>query len=499
MLKQKSGAYRGFRTAGIRLAEELSPLIPRIPLEDGILQGYHALDKAHIVMLAEEGLLERPQAAAMLQALREMEAEGVEGVRREMGGMHSGEQYLIRRLGEEVGGRMHLGRSSGDLGSVAWRWRSREGLLAVLEASNELRATILEIAGEHTLTVMPTYTHGKHAQITTLGHTYAGWAAGLERSVQRLLDCYQMNNVSTAGASAGTSTSFTLNRQRIADLLGFDSVSKNARDQYSPDNLLHQLAALAILLSEVAQWCDDILFWGADEMGMVDLADRFCGTSSIMTQKKNFNAVEVPKAIAGRVIMGLGEAFIHFKGSTMLGVLERSYAAAELWHAFDDTVTVLRLMEEVLRTLQINRERMRTQAGSHWAQATDVAAELVKEKGLPWRTAHQIIGIAVRLAYERRLRAQEVTPAFIDEAAIEYQGAPLGLSETALRRALDPEEFVRSRTLIGGTAPEEVQRQRRLFLEHLEKDRSTVGELRSRQQAAAAGLEAAIDQLIASV
>ena len=449
-------------------------------------------------MLVEEGFLERPQAAAMLKAFREMETKGVEEVRREMGGMHSGEQYLIRRLGEEVGGRVHLGRSSGDLGSVAWRWRSREGLLAVLEDCNEFRKTILELAGDHTMTVMPTYTHGKHAQITTLCHTYIGWAIGLDRSVQRLFDCYHLNNVSTAGATAGTGTSFSLNRQRTADLLGFDSVSKNARDQYSPDNLFHQLAALAILLNEVAQWCEDILFWGADEMGMVDLADRFCGTSSIMTQKKNFNAVEVPKAIAGRVIMGLGEAFMHFKGSTMLPVSERSYAAAELWRSFDDTVAVLRLMEEVLRSLQVNKERMQEQAGAHWAQATDVAAALVKEKGLPWRTAHQIIGIAVRLAYEKGLTPQQVTPAFIDEAAIEYQGAPVGLSEAALRRGLDPEEFVRSRTLIGGTAPEEVQRQRRLFLERLEKDRAKVVELRSCQQAASARLEAAIDQLIAS-
>ena len=104
----------------------------------------------------------------------------------------------------------------------------------------------------------------------------------------------------------------------------------------------------------------------------------------------------------------------------------------------------------------------------------------------------------MRLAYEKGLTPQQVTPAFIDEAAIEYQGAPVGLSEAALGRGLDPEEFVRSRTLIGGTAPEEVQRQRRLFLERLEKDRAKVVELRSCQQAASARLEAAIDQLIAS-
>ena len=418
MLKQKSEEYRGFRTAGIRLTEALSPLIPHLSVDEGLLRGYHAFDKAHIVMLAEEGFLEYAQAAAMLQVLREMEVEGTEKVRRQMGGMHSGEQYLIRRLGEEVGGRMHLGRSSGDLGSMAWRWCSREGLLSVLEASNDLRAVLLELAGEHILTVMPTYTHGKHAQITTLGHAYAGWAAALERSVHRLLDCYHLNNVSTAGATAGTGTSFAFNRQRIADLLGFGGVSKNARDQYSPDNLFHQLAALAILLNDVAQWCDDILFWGADEIGMVDLADRFCGTSSIMTQKKNFNAAEVPKAIAGRVIMGLGEAFFHYKGSTMLSVLERSYAAAELWRAFDDTVAVLRLMGELLRTVQINRERMRVQAEAHWAQATDIAAELVEEKGLPWRTAHQIVGIAVRLAYERSLSPQRLTPPLIYKAAL---------------------------------------------------------------------------------
>jgi len=494
---QAQGTYRGFRTAGIRLLEEPSPLIPRPPVEDGLLEHFHNFDKAQVVMLTEEGLILRADGVAMLRALRSMEAEGVVAARHRVGGgMHSGEQYLIRSLGEQVGGRMHMGRSSGDLGSVAWRLRSRAGLLAAMASLNRLRETMLDLAGQYLDAAMPTYTHGKHAQITTFGAVLVSWAGALERDGQRLREAYDHINVSTAGCAAGTGTSFPLNRRRTAELLGYDVVSRNARDQYSPDPFFQQLAALALLNTSLQEWANDLMFWGSDEMGMIDLADRFCGTSSIMAQKKNMVALEAFKALASRAVMALNEAIFDFKGPTMLPVHERAFASFGLWRGLDDAVAVLNLFREALLGLEVNADRMADQAGRYWAQATDLAGALVKEKDLPWRTAHQIIGIVVRLSYERGLTPQDCTPALIDEAAMLYMGQPVGLSHQALAETLDPRNFPRGRTLLGGPAPEETARRIPGYRSRLEADAAWLDQANARVQRGRETLDGAIDTLL---
>src|SRR5215470_6376177 len=189
MLKQPSPDYRGFRRAGIRLNEEMLPELGRLygSRTRPMLRVMHAFDKAHAVMLVEEGLLRREHGAAILKALRQMEKEGVEDVRHRVGGgLHSGEQYLIRALGEEVGGRLHLARSSGDLSSVGINVMQRESLLSVMEAVNRLRPVLVRLARAHTDTILPGYSFGQHAQPMTLAHLWLSWAATLARDFDRL-------------------------------------------------------------------------------------------------------------------------------------------------------------------------------------------------------------------------------------------------------------------------------------------------------------------------
>jgi len=166
-----------------------------------MLEALHAFDKAHAVMLVEEGLVAHDAGAAMLTALRRMETEGVEAARtRTGGGLHSGEQYLIRALGEEVGGRLHLGRSSGDLSSVGINVVQRERVLRILDAVNRLRRVLLDLARRHTDVILPGYSFGQHAQPMTLAHLWLSWAANLARDFDRLLGVYRRVNQSPAGA-----------------------------------------------------------------------------------------------------------------------------------------------------------------------------------------------------------------------------------------------------------------------------------------------------------
>src|SRR5262245_59232894 len=293
MLKQPSGEYRGFRTRGIRLSEDMLPELGRLSAgrTRPMLPALHAFDKAHAVMLCEEGLLSRPHAAAILRGLREMEKEGVEQARLRVGGsLHSGEQYLIRALGEDVGGRLHLARSSGDLSSVAINVLQRESLLAVMDAVNRLRRRLIGLAREHTDTILPGYSFGQHAQPMTLAHLWLSWAATLARDFDRVRGAFRRINVSPAGAVIMVGSDFAIDRRRTAELLGFDAVHENSADailELTADDSLDAPMVIALLYHSLAKWADDLILWSSSEFHFIDIPDRFCNTSSIMMQKKN--------------------------------------------------------------------------------------------------------------------------------------------------------------------------------------------------------------------
>jgi argininosuccinate lyase len=502
MLKQNHKNYRGFREPGIRLMEPLHPEVVshRSEKEKPRLYAIHLFDKAHTAMLTEEGLIPTEVGVSILRALREMEREGVEKVRLETGGgMHSGEKYLIQLLGEEVGGRIHLGRSSGDLGEVSTRIYTRDRLLEVLEAINDFRAVLIDIAKEHIDVVMPGYTHGQHAQPTTYGHQLLSWASVLERDAERFEAAFKRTNISPAGAAIMTGSDFPINRQRVATFLGFNGVEKNTIDAIlSYDDLFEIAAILAILYMNLDRWSEDLMLWSSSELNFIDIPDRYCGTSSIMMQKKNVYLTQWVKGAAAEATGGLVTTLMADKAPTGLPILEHQYSRAAITRTFQNLLRDLRLLAEMMPEIKVNREGMLKSAGDHWAQAADVAGMLVREKGLPWRSAHQIVGILVRLSYERGLKPRQIRPELLDEASTIYMGEGLNLDEGKLLEALDPSLSVRRRTLYGGPAPVQVQERMPEYEQRLSEDRQDVMQMKKLVEDGLSELEISIDRIIGS-
>ena len=498
MRQQPHSQYSGPRSPGIRMMEPLIPDV-RTPYEvadSSSLETYHMFDKAHLVMQAEEGIMPRQDAVDMLAALREMEQRGVEKVRMEVGGgMHSGEYYLIRLLGYDVGGRIHLGRSTGDL-SVVWRRvLERNKLLELAHRLNAFRATVLQVAEENLDVVMPGYTTSQHAQPITLGHQLMAWASILERHSERAMSTYQRVNQSPAGAAIMTGSNFPMNRQRTADLMGFDEVIKNTFDAIlSHDDTLETLTVAASVNLSMSKWANDINFWYTSEAGYIDIPDRFCGTSSIMMQKKNPSLLSDIRAASASTIGGLVTTFA---GDDTLTGEFTAEDLTPLVRALDLAAWGLGRLNDLLPALEVKKDRMREMAGSYWAQATDVAGALVAERGLPWRIAHQIVGTLVRISYERGIRPKDVTTELLDEAANEYMGETVTLSRETLEKALDPVNFITGRTLYGGPAPEECRRRLPEYHTQLEADQRWVAETEGRLRKAEKTLERAIDALVA--
>lgn len=503
MLKQKSSEYRGYRTAGIRMREEMLPQLgqlygSRMP---ALIPALHAFDKAHAVMLVEEGLLTPKVGAAILRALRKMEAEGVVETRTRVGGgLHSGEQYLIRLLGEDIGGRLHVARSSGDLSSVGMNVTQRQKLLELMRAVNRLRRVLIDLARDHTATILPGYSFGQQAQPMTLAHLWLSWAATLARDFERLHGAFTRINHSAAGAAIMVGSEFPINRDRTAELLGFDAVHENCADailELTNDDSLEVPAVVSILYHSLAKWADDLIQWSTSEYNFVDIPERYCNTSSIMMQKKNVIGPAEVKGASAEALGGYVIAYHGLKGTTGMPVNERYYACEILWKVADNAVRDLGWFCDLLPVLKINKAHMREESWRNWATVTDLAGALVSQRDLPWRTAHQIVGIMVRLCEERGLGPADVTPKLLDEAAVLYHEIPAGLDQKAISAALDPERFIAVRTLRGGPAKAESLRQAKFFEEGTAQDEKLVAAIDARLAAAARKLEQAVDAVIA--
>ena len=466
-----------YRKKGGRLMEDADEVVlmhkPGIP-EDYryLLTAFHLIDKSHLIMLAEEKLIPRKDAVTMLKAFKDMERGGVEEVRLRTGGaMHSGEHYLIEKLGEEIGGRLHLGRSSGDMQSTSGRLLVRAGYLEIMEEVLNFRAGLLEMASQHVETVMPHYTRYQHGQTTTLGHYLVAIIRALERDFERLAQAFVRCNVSSMGCGAGTGSEFALNRERTAELMGFAAVNTNTKDCYAYlDFGVEAFTIMSVLMTNIERLATDIFIWYTYEFGLVDIADRYCGTSSIMAQKKNPHGLMYVTENISKLIGRMTGALAQYRNISGIGVLK------ELGATFQMTKRALHALAGITTSLDIKTARMRQLSTAFWAQASDLAGAIVTEKGLPWRTAYQIVAILVRQSIDEGKGEKDVTPKMVDRAAIEYTGKPVGLSAEAIRKALDPLECVKARNLVGGPAPEQVKKQIKESEQTLAKDKKIFGE-----------------------
>jgi argininosuccinate lyase len=460
---------------------------------------FHAFDKTHAVALADAGLIPPEAARAILAGLREMEAQGIEAVRDRMGGgRHSGEAFLTEKLGANVAGWINLGRSSGDLDAVAWRYNLRHRLPAVLAEVNRLRAGLLAVAARHAQTLLPAYSIGQQAQTTTLAHTLLSWEAPFARDVSRALQIYTEAGGSPAGAAIMTGSTFPISRRRTADLLGFEGVQTNTRDAVvNLDTLLHAHGVIAVGISNAVSMASDLYLWSMSEFRFIELADAYCSTSSIMPQKKNAWA---PAWIRGQGSLAIGRLAGVFTLMKMEsdGLEDTLLGPWQLYDALDEFEDMVALLAGMVTTMTVATERLAEAARRGWTQATDLAAMLTREAGISWRDAHQVVAHLVREAVDAGHGQEDVTAADIDRVATKVLGRALGVTADAIRSAVDPRQSVENRRVIDGSpAPADVDAQIRGALAALAGDAARIEALVARQCEAAARLEAAVDAVLA--
>lgn len=434
-----------------------------------------AANAAHLIMLAETGIVTRDDAGRALAALREIEAAGpgafsyapaVEDL------FFAVEGRLIELAGADAGGNLQIARSRNDLDAVMCRLMLRERILGAIERVNALRARVLALAGEHVETLMPGTTHTQPAQPTTLAHYLGGVLGPLARDAERLRQLYARVNRCPLGAAAFTTTGFPIDRELTARLLGCAGIVENGYDAVgASDHMLEATGALVTMASSLSRFVHDLLIWARPEVGIVRIGDEFVQISSIMPQKRNPVVLEHVRARIGYVY---GDAatvatMVHSSayGDTV-DVEDEIYLP--LARCFDATASVLDLLTALLTTLGVDRDLLTARAGRGFTTTTELADTLVRAYGLPFRTAHAIAAAVVKTAIAGGIDADGITVNMIEEAAQSALGRALGMDEATLHAALDPWHFVRARAAPGGPAPETMRRSLDGSLGRLDED-----------------------------
>ena len=419
------------------------------------------IHRAHVAMLAEQKLLAPDEAKTILQALAALGTAGPGGLGDNLDtDLYMRMEGFVTSHAGELGGKMHLGRSRNDLYACAARLMVRRKLVAAIADVIELERAVLGRAVEHATTVMPGYTHLQHAEPVTLGHYLLAFFDVLERDVERAWGAYRRTNLNALGASALSASSFRLDRHRTATLLGFDGLVENSYDAVAArDYIVEATAMLATLASNIARVADSLIVWSTSEFDMVDLPDGYAYTSSIMPQKRNPGYfLESVRARSARVTGALMGVLATLKGTTFAQSRDTSFEiTVPAFDAFRETAAMVNVMRGVIDALIAKPERMQENCAREFSGATEVANAIVRERGLPFRSAYKVVATLVRYAADRKLRPADVTPALIDEAAVEVLGHGVGLSDAMVRDALDPARNVEMKQTVGGPSKASVE------------------------------------------
>jgi argininosuccinate lyase len=455
-----SGVYRSRLSSGPD--ESAEKFMSSIEDDDRILLEDILGTMAHDIMLYEQKIISHQDLREILTALDELRILWLRGeVTLDPGfeDVHEFvEDYVLRKIGLQVGGKLHTGRSRNDQVALDQRMTIRKELNEISQRILHLIEVLLERAADNSESLMIGYTHTQHAQTTSFGHYLIAYADAVFRDFERLRQSYARLNHSPLGACALAGSSFPLDRERTAQMLGFDGLVENSIDAVSSrDFIIETLACLAILMTNLSRFSEDLILWSSSEFGYVEVSDAYASTSSVMPQKKNPCTLELIRGKTGIACGELTNLLTILKGLMTGYNRDLQEVKRPIWTSIDNTKDCLTILAGAIRTLKINRERMLKIASDSYALAIDLAEELVK-KGLSFRESHRLVGTLVRDSVESKKTLSSLTPDMIDEYSQKILGKQVKISADELKRVLDPLKSLSSRLTVGSPSPEEVKR-----------------------------------------
>lgn len=359
------------------------------------------------------------------------------------------ETILTERIGD-VGKRLHTGRSRNDQVALDLRMYLKDEIKAIRAMVVHLENALLSLAEGHIDTIMPGYTHLQKAQPVTLAHHLMAYFEMFKRDLERLDDTYTRTDVMPLGAGALAATTYPLDREFVAQQLGFSAVTQNSLDAVSDRDFVMELAAaLSILMVHLTRFCEELILWNSNEFSFIEMDDACSTGSSIMPQKKNPDVAELIRGKSGRVFGDLTSILTTMKGLPLAYNKDMQEDKECIFDAVDTVKLCVPVFTKMIRTMKVNKDMMRKGANGGFTNATDAADYLVK-KGMPFRDAHAVVGKMVAYA----LSAGKA----LDEFTLEEFQSCSPMIEDDIYDAIRMETCVNGRSIIGGPATETVRK-----------------------------------------
>ena len=409
---------------------------------------------AHAKMLRRIKILSAEEYAAIERGMTQIQQE-IQAGRFDwsvsLEDVHMNIESRLTQLIGDAGKKLHTGRSRNDQVATDIRLYLRSEINRCMDLLRSFQAGLLDLAEREADTIMPGFTHMQVAQPITFGHHMLAWFEMLERDHGRLKDCVKRMNVMPLGAAALAGTSYPLDRDYTAALLGFDSPARNSLDAVSDrDFAIEFCAAAAICLTHLSRMAEELVIWSTAQFNFIQLPDRYCTGSSIMPQKKNPDVPELVRGKTGRVNGHLVCLLTLMKSQPLAYNKDNQEDKEPLFDTLDTLQGSLRAFADMTPNLKVNRSNMYSSAKQGYATATDLADYLVN-KGLPFRDAHAVVGKAVAYSI-----AQDKD---LSECSLQEMKSFDARIEQDVFNVLSLEGSVNARNIIGGTAPTQVRRQ----------------------------------------
>ena len=494
-MKKLSKLLRGGRIGSAR--KDVVEFTASIKSDKKLLEAVIKINEAHVAMLMEQEIINQQHGAKLLQALTELDPEmkldpSVEDVHLAV------EEEVNKKVGLETGGNLHIAKSRNDQVATAIRMALRTNLLELMNLVVKLQDSLTELAEKHTETLVPAYTHLHPAQPVTFAHILVSYVDGLERSLKRLEETYPRVNLCPMGAGAIATTSFPINRDRTAELLGFSKVLENSIDAVgSRDFILETLANLTLLAIDVSRIVEDLILWSSPDFGIVDLPESFAFTSSIMPQKKNPDVLEVIRARMSQVLGNFVASATTMKALPSGYNLDFQEITPKLWESIETVAASVEMLSELAKNLNVNKNVF-SKPILKFATTTELANLLVKKYNVPFRTSHKIVGALVKTLLDKKLALSDLTPELLNKTAEDSAGIALAVKLADIKDSIDPQKFVESHKTMGGPAPAEVKRMLKNRKQLISQSKTSLKEQKSKLEEADSQLKSVVQRYLSS-
>ncbi len=424
---------------------------------------------AHVEMLAKQGILteeERNQIIAGIEGILSDVEQGVLEISEQYEDIHSFvEATLIDRIGEP-GKKLHTGRSRNDQVALDMKLYTRDELFVLDELLKELLEALLHIMEENTETFMPGFTHLQKAQPITLAHHMGAYFEMFRRDRSRLYDIYERMNYCPLGSGALAGTTYPLDREYTANLLGFAGPTLNSMDSVADrDYVIELMSALSTIMMHLSRFSEEIIIWNYNEYQFVDIDDAYSTGSSIMPQKKNPDIAELVRVKTGRVYGALMSILTTMKGIPLAYNKDMQEDKEFAFDAIDTAKGCLALFTGMLRTMKFRKENMESSAKNGFTNATDAADYLVNH-GVPFRDAHGIVGQLVLYCLEKDIA--------LDDMTLEEFQAISPVFEEDIYEAISLETCVNKRMTVGAPGKEAMEQVIAIYRKYLQECEKTL-------------------------